>query len=301
MVAEHTVVVGVDGSPPSLEAVDWAAAEAVRRGRPMHILHAFQWPPPIYAPVVAPSPSPFELGIQEAAAQIVDEAADRARAAAPTVRLTTATRAEPAAVALLDTARTAAEVVVGSRGHGGFAGLLLGSVSTQVATHAPCPVVVVRHLDRPPGPEAGRVVVGVDGSHDAGDALRFAFEHASSCGAGLTAVLAHRRAGSSGRPDGPLPLIVDADDQGEDVQRTLAESTAGWREKYPDVDFRTITVRGRASEVLVDRSAGARLLVVGSRGRGGFTGLLLGSVSLTTVQHAACPVAVVRHGRPGPS
>ncbi|MGI5176216.1 universal stress protein [Dactylosporangium sp. CA-152071] len=299
MVAEHTIVVGVDGSPPSLEAVDWAAAEAVRRGRPMHILNAFQWPPPIYAPVVAPSPSPFELGIQEAAAQIVAEAADRARAAASAVRLTTATRPEPASVALLDTARTAAEVVVGSRGHGGFAGLLLGSVSTQVAMHAPCPVVVVRHLDRPPGPEAGRVVVGVDGSHDAGDALRFAFEHAASCGAGLTAVLAHRRAGSAGRPDDPL--IVDADDVGEDVHRTLAESTAGWREKYPDVDFRTITVRGRASAVLVDRSAGARLLVVGSRGRGGFTGLLLGSVSLTAVQHAACPVAVVRQEKPGPS
>ncbi|WP_433088213.1 universal stress protein [Dactylosporangium sp. CA-052675] len=294
MVAEHSVVVGVDGSPPSLHAVDWAAVDAVRRRRPLHILYAFVWPP-AYPPAAAPVPSPFEVRVQEEAAQTVADAAARARAAAPDVRITTSMRPDPPTVALLRASAHACEVVVGSRGHGGFAGLLLGSVGVQVAAHAPCPVVVVRRADRPDGSEAGRVVVGIDGSHDAGDALGYAFEHASAAACGLTAVLAYRWPGSITRPDDLLPLTYEAADLTAEEQRTLAESVAGWREKFPDVDLRTNAVRGRAAAVLVELSAGARLLVVGSRGRGGFAGLLLGSVSQVAIHHAACPVAVIRH------
>lgn len=292
MRAEPSVVVGVDGSAPSLSAVDWAATDAVRRDRPLHILHAIVW-----LPADAPLPSAYAANIHHEAARIVAEAVDRAERAAQGVRITTATPVDSAAVALLHAAQHACEVVVGNRGHGGFTGLLLGSVGVQVAAHAPCPVVVVRHEQRPPGSEAGRIVVGIDGSHDADEALQFAFDYASSCGAGVTALLAYQWPGSPSRPDDLLPLTFDADDLGEEEQRTLGESTAGWRDSYPDVDFRTTTVRGRTAAALVEHSAGARLLVVGSRGRGGFSGLLLGSVSQAAIHHAACPVAVLRHAR----
>ena len=169
-------------------------------------------------------------------------------------------------------------IVVGSRGLGGFSGLLLGSVGVQLAAHAGCPVVVVRRDGRADGPEAGRVVVGVDGSHDADRAMRFAFEQASFRGVGLTAVHTYIWPDSTG-PGDMLPLVYDEDDLRDDERRLLAESVAGWTDKFPDVDVRRSVVRGTAAGVLTHLSHGAELLVVGSRGRGGFTGLLLGSVS----------------------
>ncbi|WP_432971401.1 universal stress protein [Dactylosporangium sp. CA-233914] len=292
MVAEQGVVVGVDGSPQSLDAVAWAALDASHRGRPLNILYAFMWPS-VYAPVAAPVPTPYEQGMQAVAAEIVAEAAARARAAAPGVRLTTAMQVEPAASALLRAAEHAGTVVVGSRGRGGFAGLLLGSVGVQLAAHAACPVVIVRRAERPAGAEAGRVVIGIDGSHDAERALRFAFEQASSRGTGLTAVLAYHWPKSNG-PGDMLPVAFDPGALREDERRTLAEATCGWIEKYPDVDFRSTVVKGRPAAVLIALSAGAELLVVGSRGRGGFAGLMLGSVSQAAIHHAACPVAIVR-------
>ncbi|WP_433220792.1 universal stress protein [Dactylosporangium sp. CS-047395] len=276
MIPEHSVVVGVDGSRESLQAVVWAAADASRRARPLHIAHTFTRLP-VYAPIAAQALAQLERGMHEAAAAIVSEASERAQATAPGVRLTTSIQIESPAQPLLRASERADTLVVGNRGRGGFAGLLLGSVSIELAAHASCPVVIVREADRAPGPEAGRVVIGVDGSHDADRALQFAFEQASYRGIGLTAVLAY-----------------DRDDLEDLERRTLAESTAGWSGKYPDVDFRQELVRGGAAERLTERSAGAELLVVGSRGRGGFRGLLLGSVSQIAVQHAACPVAVVR-------
>ncbi|WP_433062724.1 universal stress protein [Dactylosporangium sp. CS-033363] len=282
MIPEHSVVVGVDGSRESLQAVVWAAADASRRGRPLHIAHTFTRLP-VYAPIAAQALAQLERGMHEAANAIISEASERAQAVAPGVRLTTSIQIESPAQPLLRASERADTLVVGNRGRGGFAGLLLGSVSIELAAHASCPVVIVREADRPPGSEAGRVVIGVDGSHDADRALQFAFEQASYRGIGLTAVLAY---------DPDLPS--HRDDLEDLERRTLAESTAGWTGKYPDVDFRQDLVRGGAAERLTERSAGAELLVVGSRGRGGFRGLLLGSVSQIAIQHAACPVAVVR-------
>lgn len=198
---------------------------------------------------------------------------------------------QPAA-ALVAASEHAGVVVVGNRGCGGFTGLLLGSVGVELAAHAACPVVIVRHDDRSAGPEAGRVVVGIDGSHDAEHALQFAFEQASYRNAGLTALHAYQWPASTG-PGDMLPLAYDPDDLRDDERRTLSESTSGWAEKYADVDIRHTVVRGRPAAVLIEASAGAELLVVGSRGRGGFKGLLLGSVSQAAIHHAACPVAVI--------
>ncbi|UWZ34156.1 universal stress protein [Dactylosporangium roseum] len=288
-----TVIVGVDGSPDSLRAVDWAAADALRRHRPLRIVHAFLWPAVYPPPALPVPPQLYEQTMREAAQQILDEAVTRARTVAPALDVGTDMPIQQAAAALVAASRHAATVVVGNRGLGGFTGLLLGSVGVELAAHAACPVVVVRHTDRPPGPEAGRVLVGVDGSHDAERALRFAFEQASFRGTGLTAVQVGPRPGTTG-PDDLLPLVHDEETLQDFELRALAESVTGWVEKYPDVDVRRVAVRGRAAEVLTELSAGAELLVVGSRGRGGFTGLLLGSVSQAVIQHAACPVAVVR-------
>ncbi|MEU7872125.1 universal stress protein [Dactylosporangium sp. NPDC049140] len=295
MLAEHSVVVGVDGSESSLDAVAWAAADASRRARPLHILHAFLWPA-TYAPITAPMPvsAPHEESARQAGEQTLAAAEARARTVAPGIRITTATQVQSSAPALLEASRHAGVLVVGSRGHGGFAGLLLGSVGVELAAHAECPVVIVRHEERPAGPEAGRVVVGVDGSGDCDDALHFAFEQASYRGVGLTAVLVYEWPASTGPARGMWPPAADADAVREEHERALVESASGWAEKYPDVDFRPAVVSGRPGPALNNRSAGAELLVVGSRGRGAFTGMLLGSVSQTAIHYAGCPVAIVR-------
>ncbi|MER7274814.1 universal stress protein [Dactylosporangium sp. NPDC000244] len=289
MGTDNAVVVGVDGSPSSLSAVAWAAADAMLRHRPLRVVHAFVWPP-VFAQ--AP-PRPYEQAVRESTEQILGSAVFRARDVAPNLDISTDTPALQAAAALVTASRHAIAVVVGNRGLGGFTGLLAGSVGVELAAHAACPVVIVRHSARPGGPEAGRVLVGIDGSHDAERALQFAFEQASFRGAGLTAVLAYLRPEPT-RPDDILPLIRDQDTLRDDERRTLVESLSGWAEQYPDVDLRTAVVHGRPAAVLTERSAGAELLVVGSRGRGGFTGLLLGSVSQAVIRHADCPVAVVR-------
>ncbi|GAB3829148.1 universal stress protein [Dactylosporangium cerinum] len=288
MNSDPAIVVGVDGSPASLEAVAWAAGDAVAHRCRLDIVHAFVWPA-MYGPV----PSPFDEGVREAAAQTLTVAADHARAVAPGLEVRTHLQLHEPAEALIAASRHAATVVVGHRGHGGFTSLLLGSVGAALAAHAACPVVIVRREDRPAGAEEGRVVVGVDGSHDAEAALQFAFEQATYRGAGLTAAHVYQWPVSTG-PGDMLPLVYDLDDLREDEQRALSESMAGWAGKYPDVDMRHTLIRGRPAAVLTEVSAGAELLVVGSRGRGGFAGLLLGSVSQAAIRHSACPVAVVR-------
>ncbi|GAA3277057.1 universal stress protein [Dactylosporangium vinaceum] len=292
MNSDPTVVVGVDGSPSSLAAVAWAAADAARRRCRLEVVHAYIWPT-VYAPVPGPVLSPYEDGVREAAERALTDAAEHARTVSPGLAVRTDLRLQGPSAALVEASRHAVTVVVGNRGHGGFTSLLLGSVGAALAAHAACPVVIVRHDVRPLSAEAGRVLVGVDGSHDAELALRFAFEQASYRGVGLTAALAYQWPASSG-PGDMLPLPYDQDDLREDEQRALAESMAGWAGRYPDVDVRHTPVQGRPAAVLTALSAGAELLVVGSRGRGGFTGLLLGSVSQAAIRHAACPVAVVR-------
>ncbi len=290
---QFDVVVGVDGSQESMAAVEWAAADAARRHRGLRIVHAYAWP--VVYPPLGTHPTPaWDKAIRQAAEHIVGSAVAHARAVASGLTITTATPGQLAAAALLDATKRADAVVVGSRGLGGFTGLLLGSVGVQLAAHADCPVVVIRHGGGGgDGAEAGRVVVGIDGAHDAGRTMRFALEQASFRGIGLTAVHTYLWPDPTG-PGDMLPLVYDEEDLRADERRALAESVTGWADKYPDVDVRQSTVRGGAAAVLTRLSRDAELLVVGSRGRGGFAGLLLGSVSQALIHHAACPVAVVR-------
>jgi nucleotide-binding universal stress UspA family protein len=285
----NPVVVGVDGSPRSLDAVDLAAHEATLRNAPLHLVYAYVWPY-VAAPIGPSEARGLERSLRDDAEQIVREAADRARATAPTVAVTSEAVVGAPTATLLERSRTASLVVIGDRGHGGFTGLLAGSVAVQLSAHATCPVLVARGRTDP----TGDVLVGVDGSPASEPAVGFAFEEAALRGVDLTALHAWTDPFSTG-PGEILPLAYDAALVEAKEERVLAESLAGWCDKYPDVTARRRLVRGHTREVLIEATEGAQLAVVGSRGRGGFTGLLLGSVSQAVLHHAACPVAVVPH------
>ncbi|MGW5053641.1 universal stress protein [Actinokineospora sp. NPDC004072] len=285
------VVVGVDGSESSLAAVGWAAREAAARGTGLRVVHAFIWPK-LGVPV---GPAEFgdpEGGLRNDALRILTTAEQRARETAPDVEVETDMPETSAVPALLRAARTAGLVVLGSRGLGGFSGLLLGSTAVQVAAHAPVPVVVVREAAGETRAVArGDVVVGVDGSANSLDAIEFAFTEARRLRTGVLALMVNSR----GR--GPTAVLL-ADDEEPEQARALAEAMAGWAEKYPDVPIRRAVTRGHPARTLTELAGDAALLVVGSRGAGGFRGMLLGSVSQGVLQHATCPVAIVRPTAP---
>lgn len=199
--------------------------------------------------------------------------------------------------ALVVEARRARLLVLGDRGLGGLAGLMLGSVAVSLAAHGACPVVIVRgdrgRTGSVPGDGAqDPVVVGIDGSPVSEAALAFGFDAAAARGVGLVAV----HAWSPTAIDEALAPLMDWDAVAVGEQAVLAERLAGWGQKHPQVAVRQVVVRDGAVRALVDASRGAQLVVVGSRGRGNATGLLLGSVSHGVLHGAHCPVAVVRPG-----
>ncbi|WP_341720424.1 universal stress protein [Micromonospora sp. FIMYZ51] len=271
----RAVVVGVDGSPPSLVAAEHAAQAAVWRSRPLHLVHGYLHPLGYGVPINPYDvglPAPSEDGrkmLEQAAAELVDRW--------PGLSVEVRQVAGGPGATLVEESRRAELVVVGSRGLGGFAGLLLGSVGTQVAAHGHCPVLVVRPPDRPI-PTEGPVLVGVDGSESAELAVGYGADEASRRGAEL--VLVH---------------IADERDAGADAPATdlLATAAAAARGSHPEltVTERLITAP-KPDQALIEASGSAALVVAGSRGRGGFTGLLLGSVSQALVHHARCPVLV---------
>ena len=287
------VVVGVDGTPPSLAAVELAAREATLRRRPLCLLHAFSWP--FLSAPLGPSPSgPPEGGLRRQAERILADGYTRAHAVAPDLAIHGELVTGEAAAVLLDAARTAGLVVVGDRGLGGFTGLLVGSVAVHLAAHGSCPVLVARGTGDPAAP----ILLGVDGSHANDPAVRFAFEEAALRGTPLVVLHAWTHPVSTG-PGDMLPLVYDPVEVEAEEARVLAEALAGWHDKYPDVVVHRRLSHAGARRALIEAAHGAQLVVVGTRGHGGFTGLLLGSVSQALLHHAACPVAVVPH--PGTS
>lgn len=287
------VVVGVDGSRSSLDAVELAGHEAEIRGAELRLVHAFGSPSP-HLPPGGPAWNPAGAGVRELLDGTLAEAERRARGAAPHVDIARdVTVGEPLMV-LEIASRTASLVVVGSRGLGAFGSLLLGSVSAHLAAHGRCPVLVVRGRPNPKGP----VMLAVDDAPTSEEAVRFAFAEASLRGADLTALHVCRR-GSPDAYDGPAdPPFVTYDETHlrKHAEHVLDVALAGRPERYPDVTVRRRPIVGRVRHALIEASADAQLLVVGGRGRGGFTGPLLGSVGQAVLHHAQCPVAVVRHG-----
>ncbi|HEY8452355.1 MAG: universal stress protein [Micromonosporaceae bacterium] len=281
------IVVGVDGSDAGRAAIDLAVTEARLHRRPLRLVHAFVWP--ILGVYTGPSPEgPPDGGLAADAERLLAESLDHARRAGPDLTVTGEIVTGAAAPVLLDEADRAWLLVLGSRGLGGFVGLLVGSVTVQVASHVRRPLLVARGRRRDDGP----VVVGVDGPASAA-AVEFAFAEAEARGAELVAV--HAWYGDLPEEvEEKLPLIYDAADVTEALRARLSEWVAEARGRHPGVRAREEVRNGRPAKTLVEASREAQLVVVGARGRGGFAGLLLGSVSQALLHHAECPVAVVR-------
>jgi nucleotide-binding universal stress UspA family protein len=280
-VRDGDIVVGYDGSPGGERALRWAAHEADLRGAQLTVVYVYD-----QRPHEVPQPGPTNVtAVDPFAGAVVAGAISTVRSVAPAVRVAGLPLVGQAAQALIDAAGRGATVVVGNRGRGGFRSLLLGSVSEQVATHAAASVVVVRGRPDAEGP----IVVGVDGSAAADSALGVAIAEAHLRQAGVTAVCAYPKLDPTVVPMGP-PYVVDAQDRREAVAAAIGR----WRETYRDVKVEVHILEGGAAEILIDASAGAQLIVVGTRGHGGFAGLHLGSVGLALLHHAHCPVLVDR-------
>jgi nucleotide-binding universal stress UspA family protein len=249
MSARRPILVGVDGSVSSLEAVRWAARETAHRDAPLRLLHGCLPDEP------AEQGRDWLREAESAAREVTD------------VPIRTAWRLGPPTDELAVASRSAALVVLGSRGLGGISGLTLGSVTVAIAGYGYCPAVVVRG-EAPPA--TGPIVVGADGTALSDAAVEFAFGAAAAREVPLIAVRAVAPAG-------------DPED--------LGDRLAPWQSKYPDVELRAQTVEDRPVRALLHAARDAQLVVVGARGRGGFG---LGSTSRALLRYADCPVTVLR-------
>ena len=287
--APRPVVVGIDGSNHSTRALDWAITEASGRSVPLHVLHALDTGVTVWSPMmVTPTDLGDHLGLLEAALEHV-------RTVAPDLLVTSAITSGPASVALENASADADTLVLGARGRGVVGSILLGSTSLHVVGHARCPVVVVREdSGGHPADRAGRVVVGFDGSHLSDDALAYSFAAAAHHHLALDIVIAWDTEELATYQ--LVPSIADevraaATNHREEL---TAAAAAPWSEKYPDVATHLEVTTDSPAQALIDRSADADLVVVGSRGLGSVRGALMGSVSAEVLRHAHCPVAVIR-------
>ncbi|WP_406306479.1 universal stress protein [Streptomyces sp. NBC_00885] len=286
---ELPLVVGVDGSESSLGAVDWAVEEAARHGVPLRLVYASLWE---RYEGERPSHSVDRPAERVLADNIVGTAAERAHRRDPGVKVSTEVVPDEAVTALLTKGHNAFAVVTGSRGRGGLAGLLLGSVSLAVASRADCPVIVVRGDDAALSGSHRRILLGVDEAARGTSALDFAFREAQARRCTLDAVRAWRCPAHE-TTDHPL-LTGDAAKFHEMRAATALDEALGKAvEDHPDVLVRRTTLEGPARKVLLERSAAADLLIVGAQRRQGHFGLQLGRLAHAALHHAACPVAVV--------
>jgi nucleotide-binding universal stress UspA family protein len=282
------IVVGVDGSSSALEAVEWAARESARHHVPLRLVHALLIPAQGY-PELLVSEYEVHKAMEDQSRAWLAAAEEIARAAAPTIEVQAVRLTGAVVPVLVEESREARMIVLGSQGLGGFTGLLVGSTAVGLSAHGGCPVVVVRGAPAADAP----VVVGVDGSPASEAAIGFAFEAASTRGVPLTAVMTWTDF-LVDSPHDEARLAIDWEQVEESERRLLAQRMAGWQEKYPDVRVDRVVLRDRPVRALLRLAEDAQLLVVGSRGHGGFTGMLLGSTSQALVYHAPCPLAVVR-------
>lgn len=291
------IVVGYDGSADSGLALDWAAGQAERSGRPLTVINVVDYlgQLPGTLPTV-PLPQRIEQVVGHPAEQVAAEGVHRARKRADSIDITAVTHTARVAYSLIEHSRKAALLVVGTRGHGELIGALLGSVAFTVSGHARCPVVIVRgDATHPPGPDRP-VVVGVDDSPGSDAAVRFAADTAAVAGAPLLIVTAYQTICSQVRTEGrgvraAGRSLSEAARHGAEQAIEAAENAA--RHRRPRLDVTHRIVNGPVTSALTSASSGAGLLVVGARGGGGFSRLMLGSVSHGVIHGAPCPVAVV--------
>jgi nucleotide-binding universal stress UspA family protein len=285
----HGIVVGVDGSSSSKAAVAWAARDAGLRKLPLTLVLVLLPPASMTWPEV-PLPPGFQHWQEADGRKVIRDATAIAHEASgpDTIEIDSEIVAGVPVASLADLSKDAQMVVVGRHGRG-LLQHLLGSVSSGLTHHARCPVAVI-HDEEPLQPDAAfaPVVVGVDGSPVSESATALAFDEASRRGVELVAVHACVDWGGWGYPSMDWPAVEPAG------QELLAERLSGWQEHYPDVTIRRVVVANGAAARLVEESKRAQLVVVGSHGRGGFAGMLLGSVSSAVVQAVRTPVIVIR-------
>lgn len=286
-----TIVVGIDGSPESVVATLWAAAEARRRHAELLLLSAVR-PIPAGLPGVSMRADQVNRGA-DFASGLVDTVTQRMRRRHPDLRISGICQEADPRTALVDASRSAVMTVVGNLGSGRLPGVLTGSVALHVASHGLSPVAVV---PRNPAPKSGPVLVGVDPAGTSQSAIELAFDEAALREAELIAALAGDRImahqGFARRPVRPLPVEI------EDDRAVLSEQLCGWSDKYPDVAVHQLLMNGRPADCLarfaeLTGSDRPQLTVLGSRGRGPLAGLVLGSTSHDLIAFAIGPVLVV--------
>ncbi|MFF0268222.1 universal stress protein [Kribbella sp. NPDC004536] len=248
------VVVGVDGSPAASVAISWGAKEAAALRSPLHLVYA-----------LTPGSSPAQAG------DVIHKAVEQARGSASGIVIDSRIESGSPSAALVKASGTAAVVVIGSRGLGLMAGALVGSTGLDLAANARCPVIVVR-------PDLGsttgvRVVIGYDGSPTADEALAFGIEHARRHDLGVR--------------------VVAAQPEGTELHRITEDELRAAVQAHGGRDAELIQITGHPAEHILRLASDAALIVLGARGRGGFAGMLIGSVSQTVLHHADCPVAVI--------
>jgi nucleotide-binding universal stress UspA family protein len=291
------IVVGVDGSPASKVAVDWAARDAALRGISLTLVHVANGVVATWS--ATPLPSGFGAWQQQRGRQIIGDAikiAERATAGTGPTHVKSEMYYSATIPTLVDMSKEAELIVVGCRGQGAFGGLL-GSVGTGLVHYAHCPVAVIHdwgHLplagEDPLVPHSAQapVLVGIDGSPASERATAIAFDEASRRHVDLIALHAWSDAGLFDFPGMDWSTVKWSEEE------VLAERLAGWQEHFPDVRVHRLVVCDRPARQLVEHSEAAQLVVVGSHGRGGFAGMLLGSVSTAVVHSARTPVIVAR-------
>lgn len=285
---QRGIVVAVDGSPASNAAAIWAAHEAAMRKAPLTVVHAVTTPTATWPPV--PYPESLVVRLEDEGKKAIMHAIKLAEEALPADREVTIHRElvySSPAPALIKMSDDAEMVVVGTAGRGLLARGVLGSVSATVVRHANCPVAVIHGDDLPDNPDAP-VLVGIDGSPASGLATAVAFDEASRRGVDLMALHAWSDIAISELPEADWSSLE------AEAHRSLAENLAGWQERYPDVTVQRLVVRDGPAHQLTERSETAQLLVVGSHGRGGLSGILLGSVSNSVLHSVRIPVIVAR-------
>ncbi|OBF09737.1 universal stress protein [Mycobacterium sp. ACS4054] len=281
------VLVCVDGSAASDAAVAWATREAIMHDLPITLMHAV--PPVVVGWPVGQLYADMPDWQREGAEHVMGQARKTLSASVGDAKLPeirTETVYSAIVPALIEASRDAWMLVTGSQGLGAVGRLLLGSVATGIVHHAHCPVAVI-HSEVTP--DAGApVVLGIDGSPASEAATALAFDEASRRGVGLVALHVWSDVGV-------FPILgMDWHDREKEAQEILAERLAGWQERHPEVHVERKLFCDKPSEWLLKESERAQLVVVGSRGRGGFPGMLLGSVSSAVAQSARVPVVVVR-------
>jgi nucleotide-binding universal stress UspA family protein len=287
------VIVGVDGSEESLLAVEWAALEARRYSAPLRIVSAPAAMPRMHA--YHASPAEIAAALRGISARALATAITRAEEVAPGRPVETGLLTGPPAVAVADCGAGASILVVGARGAGGFAAMMLGSVSRYVAAWASCPVIVVREETTVVHRE---IAVGIRDPEDVTGTLAFAFEEAARRGADLVAVHTWYVLPAGPPASGPAGVLrlPDPAQVAAEARRHLIAALEQWHDKYPEVRVRQDIVRGHPARVLASYSARADLVVIGRHGHPAGPGPGIGSIQHAVLGHAHGPVAVVPSG-----